>query len=453
MSSRVEPIGRRRGRRSPRALAVLGTVLAVTATGCSSSGSAGKSARTSASGASTSTSIASGTFPAVSQPGVTPTEIRVSGVAAVTNPLGGRYGTAFDGAQAYFDMVNASGGVYGRKLVLAGRHDDQFSQNRRTVEAMLARDSPFAVLPVSTTLFSGASLLVQANVPSFGWGQNAEWIGPPNMFGSFGAICNIGPNCPSPLFPYAAWKLGKKRIGALAYNVAQSAECLDNIKLSFDKWPVAKVVYATKSLSFGVTDLSADVKKMVDAKVDFVTSCMDNNGTLTLAREMRQQGLTAIQFLPNAYDQQFMSKNGGFFQGSIDIVSEAPIETKPRFKALQDYITWMDKAGHDKTENAEIGWANADLFVTGLRAAGPDFTRQKVIDAINRLTEYDAGGLMAPIDWTKQHTDTHYPRFCIAYTRVDNGKFVPIWGEPGKPFTCWNGNPASIQDSKPYARQ
>jgi hypothetical protein len=39
------------------------------------------------------------------------------------------------------------------------------------------------------------------------------------------------------------------------------------------------------------------------------------------------------------------------------------------------------------------------------------------------------------------------------YTRVDNGKFVPIWGQPGKPFTCWNGNPATYQDAKPYNLQ
>ncbi len=57
-------------------------------------------------------------------PGVTATEIRVGGVASVTNPLGGNYGDIFKGVQAYFDMVNAKGGIYGRKLVLAAQVDD-----------------------------------------------------------------------------------------------------------------------------------------------------------------------------------------------------------------------------------------------------------------------------------------------------------------------------------------
>ncbi|HEY7137581.1 MAG TPA: ABC transporter substrate-binding protein [Acidimicrobiia bacterium] len=431
---------------------VVAAVVVMAATACSSS-SSGKSKSTTTASGNSSTSIASGTFPAVNETGVTPTEIRVSGVAAVTNPLGGDYGSAFDGVQAYFNMVNSQGGIYGRKLVLVKRHDDQMVQNKREVEAIIDQDNAFAVLPVATNVqFSGATLLTQNNIPAYGWGINNEWTGPPNLFGSIGAICN-GADCPSLLLPYAAQKLGKKRLAVLAYNVAESAQCLDGIQASFNKYPTAKIVYATKSLSFGVTDMSADVKKMLDAKVDFVTTCMDNNGALTLAREMRQQGLNAIQYMPNAYDQAFMSKNAGFFQGSIVIVQEAPVETTPRFRALSDYITWMGKSNYKLAENAEIGWSNADQFVTGLRGAGPNFTRQKVIDYTNTLTDYDAGGLIGPINWTKQHTDKHYPRYCVAYTRVNNGKFVPIWDQPGKPFTCWNDNPPTYQDAKPYNRQ
>ena len=64
---------------------------------------------------------------------------------------------------------------------------------------------------------------------------------------------------------------------------------------------------------------------------------------------MRQQGLNAIQYLPNGYDHDFMDKNGGFFEGSVVLVQEAPIETTPKFPALQNYIKWMDKGGYKKT--------------------------------------------------------------------------------------------------------
>jgi len=361
-----------------RWVAVL-AVLAVAATACgnSSSGKSSKNTTTTSSSGTTGTVKGSGTFPPVNQPGVTSTEIRVSGVASTTNPLGGLYGTAFDGVQAYFDMINSQGGIYGRKLVIVKRHDDQLTQNQREVEAIIDQDNAFAVLPVATIFsFSGAPLLAKAGIPTFGWGINPEWQGPPNLFGHVGALCF---DCGGPALPWLAQQLGKKRLGVLAYNVANSAECLTGIQRSFEMYPTAKVVFTDKSLSFGVTDLSADVKRMLDAKVDFVTTCMDTNGVLTLAREMRQQGMTAIQYLPNGYDPDFMSKNGGFFEGSIVLVQEAPIETRPQFPALKQYVEWMNKGGYKLTENAEIGWVNADQFVTGLKMAGPNFTRQKTV--------------------------------------------------------------------------
>jgi branched-chain amino acid transport system substrate-binding protein len=434
-----------------RSIAIV-AALTLAAVACGNS-SSGKAKTTTTSGSSSSTTIKQGSFPPVTAPGVSATEIRVSGVASTTNPLGGLYGTAFDGVQAYFNMVNAQGGIYGRKLVLVNRHDDQLSQNKREVEAIVDQDNVFAVLPVATIFsFSGASVLAQNNIPTFGWNINDEWTGPPNLFGQTGALCN-GSDCPGVPLPWVAQKLGKKRIAVLAYNVANSAQCLDGIKASFDKYPTAKIVYSTKSLAFGVTDMSSDVKKMVDAKVDLVATCMDSNGVLTLAREMRQQGLNVPQYLPNGYDHDFMDKNAGFFQGSIVLVQEAPLETKPKFKALQDYITWMGKGGFKTTENAEIGWVNATMFVDGLKGAGADFTRQKVVDALNQQTAYDAGGMIAPVDWTKQHTDLHYPYACGAFTKIENGKFVPQWGAPGKPFTCFPGDPPSLAAAQVVARQ
>ena len=63
--------------------------------------------------------------------GVTKTEIRVGGVAGVTNPVGQPYASGFDGAQAYFDYINGKGGVFGRKFKMVAKLDDQ-SGRRRT---------------------------------------------------------------------------------------------------------------------------------------------------------------------------------------------------------------------------------------------------------------------------------------------------------------------------------
>jgi branched-chain amino acid transport system substrate-binding protein len=384
-------------------------------------------------------------FPPVDQPGVTQTEINVGGVVSKTNPLGGDYASAFDGVQAYFNMVNASKdkGIYGRKLNLSSKRDDQLGNNRQEVQGLISEDNVFAVLPVAVLLYTGADLLGQSGIPTFGWNINAEWgseqaAGPPNLFGEKGSYLCF--TCPTQTLPWLAQKLKKKKLGLLAYQVPQSADCAKGVQATFDKYPSAKIEFVDTSLAFGVTDLSSDVSQMKDKGVDLVTTCMDNNGTLTLAKEMKKQGMDAVQYLPNAYNQKFISENAPFFQGSYALTFFTPFEVKQKPKGLKDFQKWMKKGGFEQNENSMAGWINADQFVTGLKGAGPDFTRQKVIDAINAEKDFTAHGLLAPIDWSIAH-QADQPEGCTVLSKIDNGKFVPSFGQPGKPFVCFQANP------------
>src|SRR3989440_109539 len=115
--------------------------------------------------------------PPVNQPGVTDSEIRVGGVGTVTgDPTGNNPGgPAFEGTQAYFDYINASKdkGVCGRKLVLSSKRDDTLGNNRQEIQGLLD-DNVFAALPMTTSLFTGADLLVSNGIPTFGWLINGE---------------------------------------------------------------------------------------------------------------------------------------------------------------------------------------------------------------------------------------------------------------------------------------
>ena len=200
----------------------------------------------------------------------------------------------------------------------------------------------FAAVGLATIFdFSGADELAKNGIPSFGWNINADW-NKPNLFGNAGALC-LG--CSGVDLPWMAKQLDKKTIGVLAYSVDDSKKCAEGVKKSFEEFPTAKVAFYTDSLSFGDVDFSVEVSKMKDAGVDFITTCMDTNGVLNIAKEARKQGLDAIQYLPNGYDQAFMKANGQFFEDSIVRVPFVPFETKPRPAGLDEYLTWMKKQG------------------------------------------------------------------------------------------------------------
>jgi branched-chain amino acid transport system substrate-binding protein len=390
--------------------------------------------------------------PPVNQPGVTASEIRVGGVGTVSgDPTGNNPGgPAFDGTQAYFDYINSTGAkaVCGRKLVLASKRDDNLANNRQEVQGLLD-DNVFAALPMATSLFTGADLLVSQGIPTFGWLINGEWgseavnPGPPNLFGQNGSFLNL--TTPGPSYYADAWlaqKLNKKRVALIAYNVPQSSGSADAIDATFQKFPNSgKVVFKDTSQSFGGVDYSVQVSKMKDEKVNLVIPSLDANGAFTLGREMKKQGLNAPMILPNAYNQDRITQNADVANGNYVFVGFAPFESKSKPAGLKLYEKWIKKSGGAKNENSLYGWLNADLFVRGLKAAGCDFTRQKVIDAVNHMTNYTADGLIAPVDWTKAHTQAPG---CFAWLKIENGKFKPVFGQSGKPFLCFPPDITSI---------
>jgi branched-chain amino acid transport system substrate-binding protein len=376
------------------------------------------------------------------QPGVTDTEIRVGGVASKTNPLGGNYDRAFQGVQAYFKMIDEQGGIYGRELKLVSERDDQLANNQTEVQALLSQDNVFAVLPIATLLFTGADTLASSGTPAFGWNINQEFSGPDNLFGERGSyICFT---CGYPTQPWLAKQAGRTQVGILAYNVAQSSDCAQGVKAAFEKWPTAQVAYEDDALTFGTTDFSVQVGKMKDAGVDFVSTCMDTNGVTNLQKEMKKQNLDAAQVLPNAYNPEFIQSFGALFEGSYVLPLAQPNESADPVPQLTNYLKYIDQVGGQRDEISMAGWLNADLFYKGLVAAGPEFTQQSVIDAINHM-KWDADGLVPGVDWSIAHTgDT--PKTCTSVMKIEAGKFVPLYQEPGKPFVCFNNDDPNLPD-------
>jgi ABC-type branched-subunit amino acid transport system substrate-binding protein len=266
------------------------------------------------------------------------------------------------------------------------------------------------------------------------------------MFGSnFGALC-LG--CAGSQQPFIAEQLDKKKVGVIAYNVENSAKCADGIVESFDKYPTADVVFVSKSKAFGDSDFSVEVSQMKDEGVDFVQTCMDTNAVVNLAKEMRRQDLDAIQYLPNGYDHELVEANAEFLDGSLTGTQFAPFETRPKPKGLVDFEKWMKKGNYTQNEVAVMGWLAAAQLTEGLRLAGPNFTRQKVVDELNKQTAYTADGLIPPRDWTTEHDLVEGPVdntiVCQAYLVVKNGKLTPTFTKPGKPFMCLPARPAKL---------
>ncbi len=377
--------------------------------------------------------------------GVYPDRIVVGALSSQTGPLPADFAPVVAGAQAYLDMVNAGGGVNGRSLDLADSLDDSSSPSEDASQArtLVDQDHVFAVVAVATPSFTGAPYLASHDVPTFGLNvnPNSQWDAGPSMFGNTGSYTDFA--APQLQAAFLAEQHHVTTAAVLAYDVAQSQQGCEGVDTALDRYGV-HVAYLDTAIPAPAIDLHVDVDRLRAAGVQMVVSCMDLAGNVLLAQTMQQDGLgDVLQYWFDGYDPSSLRQFARSMQNTYFLLSQAPFEVTQldpgrypgmdRFEAaLRRYVP-----GTAPSQAALAGWMSADLFVTGLRAVGPDVTRSRLVAAINDLTAYTADGIEPPIDWRIAHRPANGPTNCTAFVRVVGDRFVPVYGTPPSVFSCF----------------
>jgi len=386
-------------------------------------------------------------------PGVSATEIDVGSLADVSGPVSADFAPIVDGVKAYFDMVNAAGGVDGRRLVLKYQLDDQGipTQDSDMARTLVTQDHVFAVVGVGTPFFAAAKYLVQQHTPTFGYQINADWGDGPNLFGHNGS--NLDTTTMFGTDANLVHQIGGHSVAVLAYGITESkAGCQLSVN-SLEHFGVP-VSYQDLAISFGA-DLSPDALQIKAHHADVVLSCLDLSGNIALSRVLQQNGIGSIrQVWFSGYDRDQLAAYPALMNGVYLLVEHVPFEADAAYPGvypgMHQYLQTMQRYEPSATydEVALDGWLNADLFVTGLRAAGPHPTQAKVVAAINKITDYNGGGLIPPVDWTVAHFKSPPPS-CEAFVQAEQGRFKPVLGTGSSVFVCTDPTSATPVPAPP----
>jgi len=368
-------------------------------------------------------------------------QIDVGSIADVTGPLSSDFAPVVAGVEAYFSMVNAGGGVAGRKLRLARQTDDQGSPtiDLSVAQTLVEQDKVFAVVGVGTPFFGGAAYLAHKGTPTFGYVVSTDWANKPALFGTFGSVLDFGTAASGDAA--SAEQLGAKSIAVVSYGVPQSAAACKAAATGMRAYGL-NVTFTDLNLVFG-GDPTPDVLQMKSANADLLFSCLDVNGNVAFARAISQNGLVMHQVWLNGYDrstlQQYGSIMGGVYFGLQHVPFEAALAYPGVYPGLDTYIQEMQKYQPSYTydEVAIDGWISASLFVAGLRKVGRALTQKKLVAAIHSETAFNGAALSPPVNWKTAQT-TATPPYCHASVRVTNGQFVVMpLGGPNQVFVCY----------------
>src|SRR5580704_5197548 len=362
-----------------------------------------------------------------SAPGVTANSITVGSISTQTGTLAANFSSLIYGERAYYDYINAQGGVNGRKIDYKYALDDggnptTFNQLANT---LINQDHVFAVTGVATAFFS-PNLFVESGIPTYGYNVTGNWAGPLNLFAATGSVQYYP--AAAPQVAYVARQTQKSpSIAFIAYGVAASAASCQAEQNDLTAAGY-KVSYSDLKVNYPGSTVATDVQRMKQAGSNMVISCMDVQGNVTMARAIKQYGLKMTQLWFSGNDQSTLNQNESLMQGVYFGIAHVPF-TAPQslYPGLKLYVTEMKKyePNYVDDEIAIQGWESAALFVQGVKMAGNNLTQANVINEDNSITSFTAGGLTAPTNWKDAGHAGHAPPYCSAYIKVSGDKYVP----------------------------
>ena len=427
------------------ALCVAGVTLAA----CSSKTNNAATTTTNGSPASTAPSGNSGGSSGPT-PGVTATSVTVGQVDDLSSPIPGLFKGAEDGTKAYFDYINSKGGVNGRKIYLNAQ-DSAFEPGQVSSATAAQIHSDFALVGGFSLLDEAEQPLIDlAHMPDVGFSLSPGLTTDPLLYSPLPNPANY---YPLGFFKYFASKFPQavKKVGIIWENATASTKAAEDAVEAAMKAAGWKIVYDHGVGPF-YTDFLPDILSMKSKGVKlFFSTELPDNYAATLARQFQQQNFDPINIEGAAYSDQLLklagnAANNMYIEQGYALYLGQDAKVVP---AVALFDKWMKKA--DPNANFEIeavyGWASAEYFVQALQQAGNPPTRSGLIQALNKVTFFDAGGLVPPTD-----PAAAIPSECFLLAQVQHGVIKRVAPTPPVGFYCSSSGFLKESGYKPMVR-
>ena len=367
--------------------------------------------------------------------GVTATSITVGNVADASGPVPGLFKGAFTGTQAYFNMINSQGGVFGRQLKINfGDGQLNCNVNKSATDARVTKVFAFVGNFSLYDSCGAQSLAKHPEVPNVSNYLSSDAGKLPNTF----ATAPLGNGWRTGPLDYYKKTFGAKwsKIGGIYASVGSGPAVWAGTKKAISHSGGA-VVY-DESYGATTTDYTGTVIRMRNNGVQMIyTNTTDGANTARLVNAIKQQNLDwPIIFGATAYAQAFLQQAGANAEGVLNdeqfamFFNTDEAANLPTVAAYQKWMKYTD-SGQPEDIFSAYGWTSAGLFVDALKKAGPKATRKTLLAALKTFTNYDSYGMFAPAN-----PAGHKPAVCWLLNQVKGGKFVRVPPSPAKGFIC-----------------
>ncbi|CAJ0726135.1 Leu/Ile/Val-binding protein [Ralstonia mannitolilytica] len=299
------------------------------------------------------------------------------------------------GAKLYFNAVNAAGGVNGRKIELKVLDDfyepDATARNTKT---LIDDTKVFALFGYVGTPTSLAALKIAnpAGVPFFAPYSGAMALREPFARNVFHMRASY--NDETAAIVQQIHTTGLKRIAVVYNDDAYGKAELDGVQRAL-KLPANQGVslVAQASVVRNTTDVKGALGTVLAQKPDAIVAVSAYQTVAALVKAAQEQGYAGQFYNVSFVGTKALANALGKAGGGVVISQVMPYPYSGASPLVRDYQKLLKAEGITDFDYGSMeGYVAARALVEGLKRAGRDLTREKLITALESMGNYDLGG-------------------------------------------------------------
>ncbi|MFA5787216.1 MAG: ABC transporter substrate-binding protein [Actinomycetota bacterium] len=376
--------------------------------------------------------------------GVSKGSIKIGGIFTETGPYDGR--PADYSARAYIQMINAEGGVNGRKIEYIS-YDDGYdpTQGLNAARRLVEQDKVFAIVGwlAPNTEPAASEYFAKTGIPVIGGLGVPQEFGPSNFFSVSSNFAKAGAGLAR--FPCEG---GVKKPAVGVVNLSYSDQMVAGFKRGIEQCKGLEPVTYEK-IDATETNYSGKILSWRAMGADSILAGLDPMSYVRLFQALAQQ-----EWYPPVYIAGFADTERNAYVAKalekihvINMESELLPSIHMDLPGARRYVETLHKyyPGTTIAALAEMSWSGAQVFVEGLRRAGPEPTRENFIAALETFREFKMD-LLPPMTYLRGNQDSVR---CVEVQQWKDGgwkDFYPDW-------QCWDYTPnggAAKAASKPF---
>ncbi len=229
------------------------------------------------------------------------------------------------------------------------------------------------------------------------------------------------------MYRYLARDRGMKRIGILYDPNAYGRFFRDKLRALAvtDGYAVAGEEAVEQTLP---TDLTAQMQRLRETKPDAIVMALYPPQAKRVMEAKARLDWKDVRMVSTGplTDEEYLNVPGGYAEGTLGLCYY-PDPNQSDAPGIAAYRRLMARYFPDEKLNrySLYGYAFGQMVAEGLRRAGPNPSRESFIDAMETIKNWDSGGILPPVTFSKTN---HHAQQAGFVCELRQSRFVPLGG-------------------------